>query len=119
MTQLLKSSIKPELLNTFLQVYAELMIDKEKDQHYKINKAVFKKAIFHNAIVPFYASLKPSYHIGKQHYLERAITYGSFTSVLRQVCKANNVRYETAIIYDKSGYETEYRIYILNNITTD
>jgi hypothetical protein len=112
MTQLLKTAISPELLQTFLQLYAEKYELIDHRFYYKINKAVLKKALFHNAIVPFYACLKPSYHMSKQYYLERAITYGSFTTVLRQVCKANNVRYETEIIYDKSAYETEYHIYI-------
>ena len=36
------------------------------------------------------------YHNSKKKYLERKLTYNSFTTVLRQICNFNNITYTTS-----------------------
>ena len=112
-TQLLKAAIDPQLFCNFLQSYAEVCVENDQ-KYYRVNKAVFKKAVFHDAIKPFYTSLKPAYHLSKQYFLERPATcYSAFTTVLRQVCNANNIPFKTMLVYGKSDYETVYYLSVM------
>ena len=54
---------------------------------------------------------KPYYHLSKRKYLEKKVTYNSFTTVLRQICNYNKIIYTSQIKYDKSKYEIVYYIY--------
>ena len=38
------------------------------------------------------------------------MTYTAFTTVLRQICKFNHIKYTTKIRYEKSTYEIVYYI---------
>ena len=57
-------------------------------------------------------SCKPFYHISKQKYLERKLTYNNFTTILRQICNFNKINYTSQIKYDKSTYDIIYYIYL-------
>ena len=45
-------------------------------------------------------------------YLDKKLTYNSFTTILRQICNYNKITYTSQIKYDKSSYEITYYIYI-------
>ena len=47
----------------------------------------------------------------RQKYLDKKLTYNSFTTVLRQICNFNKVKYVSQIKYDKSTYDIVYYIY--------
>lgn len=81
-----------------------------KKDSYLVTKAVFKRADIHNLIAPFIALIKPYYYLSKQHYVDRAINYNNFITILRQLCNVNNIKYESNIVYIKSNYEIEYTI---------
>ena len=40
------------------------------------------------------------------------LTYNSFTTIIRQICKYNQITYTSQIKYDKSTYEIVYYIYM-------
>jgi hypothetical protein len=83
----------------------------KNEKHYTFNLDSFKKGIFNKEIIKFFENLKPYYFISKQKYLERKITYNSFTTILRQICNNNKIIYTSQIIYNKSSYNIVYYIY--------
>jgi hypothetical protein len=84
----------------------------KNDKHYTLNIESFKKGIFKETIPKFLEFCIPYYHISKRKYLERKLTYKSFTTVLRQICNANKITYTSQIKYDKSSYNIVYYIYL-------
>jgi hypothetical protein len=105
-TQIFKKQVPNETLNALLED-----IGTQCDKYYIINNESYKRGLFTNSIPLFIDSCKPFYHISKQKYLERKLTYNSFTTVLRQICNFNKVRYTSQIKYDKSKYDIVYYIY--------
>jgi hypothetical protein len=83
----------------------------KNDKHYVINNAAYKRGIFTGDIVKFIEFCTPYYHVSKRYYLERKLSYKSFTTILRQICNCNNITYTSQVTYDKSNYEIVYYIY--------
>jgi hypothetical protein len=105
-TQIFKKMIPTEKIFTLLDL---LCIKNNK--HYVFDLNSFKKGIFTQDINVFLEECKPFYHISKKKYLEKKITYNSFTTVLRQICNFNKIIFTSQIKYDKSNYEIIYYIY--------
>lgn len=83
-----------------------------KNQHYyTFNNDAFKKGIFNENIQSFLLFCSPYYHISKRKYLEKNITYKMFTTILRQICNFNQIKYSSNIKYDKSKYDIIYNIF--------
>lgn len=83
----------------------------KNDKHYILNIDAFKKGMYNEIIVNFFEESKEYYHNSKKKYLERKITYNSFVTVIRQICKLNKITYTSQIKYDKSKYDIVYIIY--------
>jgi hypothetical protein len=83
----------------------------KNEKHYTFNNISFKKGTYSEDIQQFMDFCKPYYHISKRKYLEKKLTYNSFTTVLRQICNYNKITYTTQIKYDKSSYDILYYIY--------
>ena len=62
-------------------------------------------------------SCRKYYHISKRKYLDKQLTYNSFITIIRQICKHNNIQYKNENKYDKSNYVIYYYIYIPTEIT--
>jgi hypothetical protein len=105
MTQIFKTSIPNNLLFDLLD-----LICIKNDKFYTLNLDAYKKGIYNNNIQQFIETCKSYYHISKQKYLERKITYNSFTTILRQICNNNNINYTYKIKYNKSTYSIYYYI---------
>jgi X-X-X-Leu-X-X-Gly heptad repeat protein len=82
----------------------------KEENTYIFNNNAYKKGIFDNNIPPFLEECKPYYHASKQKYVEKKMTYTAFTTVLRQICNFNDIKYTTKIRYEKSTYEIVYYI---------
>ena len=95
--------------NNFIELLEDIGTKTEK--YYIINNESYKRGLFTNSIPGFIESCKPFYHLSKQKYLERKLTYNSFTTVLRQICNYNKIKYTSQIKYDKSNYDIVYYIY--------
>tara|TARA_Y100000591_G_C21551004_1_gene553684 strand:- start:109 stop:480 length:372 start_codon:yes stop_codon:yes gene_type:complete len=80
-------------------------------EYYKLDKILFKKLEYHNLLNNFLQSLKQYYYSNKQLYLERTMTYNNFLTIIRQICKYNNITIKKQIIYQKDTYSIEYYIY--------
>jgi hypothetical protein len=107
--QTFKNKIPTELLFELLD-----NICSKNDKYYIINNDSYKKGVFTNTISEFFEKCKPYYHLSKQKYLERKMTYNTFTTVLRQICNFNKITYTSQIKYDKSNYNIIYYVYFAN-----
>ena len=104
--QIFKSNPDNKFLFDLLQ---KICIKNEK--YYLIDKIAFKKGLLSNDIKNFFTSLLSYYYTSKLYYVNRDINYNSFLTVVRQICKANEIRYISKIKYDKSKYEIIYYLY--------
>ena len=110
-SQLFKEPMPIELLFQLLD-----KISVKYDDHYEVCNLSFKKGMYSKSIPEFIEQCKPYYHNSKQKYLERSITYSSFITIIRQICKASSLKYKTNIRYDKTHYCIVYHIYILEHL---
>ena len=106
-TQIFKKNVPNELVFNLLNA-----ICLKNDKHYTFNIESFKKGLFKEIISKFIEDCKPYYHLSKRKYLERKLSYNSFTTILRQICNFNKITYTSKIKYDNSTYCIVYYIYI-------
>jgi len=106
-SQIFKKKVPTDLIFGLLD---EVCLKNEK--HYTFNINAFKKGVFSEKIQSFINECVPYYHISKKKYLDKKLTYNSFTTILRQICNYNKITYTSQIKYDKSSYEITYYIYI-------
>ena len=104
--QIFKREIPDEIVLQFLD---DVCIKTNK--HYTLNTIIFKQGVYNGTIQNFINTCIPYYHISKRKYLERKLTYNSFTTILRQICKFNKFTYTSQIHYDKSCYDIIYYIF--------
>jgi len=104
--QIFKTSIPSDMLFELLE-----KVCNKTEKYYTINNNSYKKGIFTKDIPEFLEKCIPYYHVSKRKYLECKLTYNSFTTVLRQICKFNATKYTSQIKYDKSKYDIVYYIY--------
>jgi len=81
------------------------------DKYYLVDINCYKKILFHKYHEPFLKRLRKHYYYSKLYYLDREFNYASFTNIVRQICKSNNVAFESKIIYHESTYTIDYFIY--------
>ncbi len=104
--QIFKNKIMDEILFSLLEKLCQ-----KTEQYFIFNFESYKKGIYSEDIQNFIDYCKPYYHISKRKYLEKKLTYNSFVTVLRQICKFNKITYTSQIKYDKSSYNIIYYIY--------
>ena len=104
--QIFKNSIPNEI---FFELLDSMCLKNEK--HYIFNIDSFKKGVFKEVIQKFLENCRVYYHLSKRKYLDRKLTYNSFTTIIRQICNFNKITYTSQIKYDKSAYTIVYYIY--------
>jgi len=102
-SQIFKQPIPNELVYDFLNNNAMM-----HDQTYIFNPNMFKKAMYNCRISVFVNSCRPYYHLSKQKYLNKANTFNSFMTLIRQICNYNKIAYTSKVQYDKSNYDIVY-----------
>jgi hypothetical protein len=105
-TQIFKKNITTDSLYLLLDKIAL-----KTEKCYIFNNESYKKGVLQEDIQKFLEECKEYYHISKQKYLEKKLSYNTFTTVLRQICKYNKITYTTQIKYDKSTYNIIYLLY--------
>ena len=106
MSQIFRKDIPNELLFKLLEDNAV-----KTHKYYIVNNVFYKKLQFNNHLYPFLQSLMDYYHLSKQYYLTRSMNYIKFITVIRQICKFNNLSFTSTLSYDKSKYNISYFIY--------
>ena len=79
---------------------------------YTFTKHHYKVAMFRGLLQPWLLALKPYYHVSKQHYVDRPMTYFNFITVLRQLCHAQKeASYTMDKVYADARYEIVYHFH--------
>jgi len=86
-------------------------ISLKKDKYYVIDINAFRKMVFHEYHKEFLKQIIECYYLSKQFYVTRKLTYNSFTNIIRQICKQNNIMFTSNIKYGESKYSIEFYIY--------
>jgi hypothetical protein len=106
-SQIFKSNIPISML---IDLFEKICI--KCDNHYVLNNNAYKKGIFNGDIQQFIQNCIPYYYISKRKYLTRTLNYNHFITIIRQICKHLNIRYNNKIRYEKSTYDIVYNIYL-------
>jgi hypothetical protein len=107
---MLKQIVKVPIPNSLLFDLLESTTLKT-DKYYLVDINCYKKILFHKYHEPFLKRLRKHYYYSKLYYLDREFNYASFTNIVRQICKSNNIAFESKIIYHESTYTIDYFIY--------
>jgi hypothetical protein len=110
---------KTEIPNNVLFDFLEQVNSFKNEKYFLIDKDSFKKAQFHQVLEPFVESLDEYYHLSKKFYIERKLNYTRFATIIRQICKRNEIPFSSTIKYDKSSYNIIYYIYHNNDDDKD
>jgi|UniRef100_A0A6C0JMQ3 hypothetical protein len=110
-SQIFRKNVPSEILFKLLD-----KICFKTDKYYLIDMNAFRKLIFHNYHTEFCEKLKEYYNLSKLFYLERKMVYNSFTNIVRQICKLNNIMFTSQIKYNESKYNIDFFIYYEGNL---
>lgn len=87
-----------------------------ENNYYLFNILVFKKLLYEEKIYTFLKKLENYYYKNKYFYITRnPITYNQFNTVLKQICKKNNIQISIIKKYIRSKYNTELCIFCKND----
>lgn len=104
--QIFKDQVPINLLIELLE-----KICTKTDKYYLVNVESFKRMVFHEYQYNFLDSIRDYYHKSKQFYIDRKLSYNSFTNIIRQICKSNDHNFSSKIKYNESKYNIEFFIY--------
>ena len=104
--QIFKKNVPNDLLFTLLD-----QICFKTDTYYFIDNNAYRKLLFYNLDKEFTDDLLEYYHLSKQFYVLRKMTYKSFTNIIRQICKQNSIQFNTEMKYNESKYNITFNIY--------
>jgi len=122
-SQIFKDKIPIEMLFSLLELGTTIkQTDQQDDQqddpqtdhknYYIINKILFKKLQYNSHINTFIDKIAQYYFLSKQFYVTRVINYNNFLTIIRQICKINDTKFDKKIIYTKNNYDIIYYIYV-------
>tara|TARA_B100000424_G_C22913054_1_gene485778 strand:+ start:516 stop:842 length:327 start_codon:yes stop_codon:yes gene_type:complete len=103
-----KEEVHSKILYDFLKIHCIL-----ENNFYILDKLVYKKYEYNNQIDLLKDNLKEKYKKSKKFYLERENNYNNLLTIIRHLCKNNNINYSSKIKYDKNKYNI---IYYIENI---
>lgn len=106
-SQIFKKTYPKESFINFIEKFAY----NNNNNYYLINKSYYKRAIFLDIIKDFIHDIKDYYHVSKRKYIDNIDNYSKFITIIRQLCKINNINFASKIIYSKSTYDITYYIY--------
>ena len=103
-----REEISNEILYDFLKIYCTI-----ENNFYVLDKLIYKKYEYNNQIDLLKNKLKEKYKLSKRFYLERENSYNNLLTIIRHLCKKNDINYMSKIKYDKNKYNI---IYYIENI---
>jgi hypothetical protein len=80
-----------------------------------IDMPTYHNGIHKGLIQQFMERCQPYYVPSKQFYATNELTYKSFLTVVRHICKTNSIEYSHHIQYSYSIYQTVYNIRVPEN----
>jgi hypothetical protein len=109
--QIFCKSVPNQILFNFLE-----NVCLKTDKYYLFDLNAYRKMIFYGYHEEFCENLKEYYHLSKQFYLERKMTYNTIATIFRQICKNKNIAFTTKIKYNESVYNINYLIYFSSSL---
>jgi hypothetical protein len=107
-----KSPVPMETLYEFLDKFC-IKNAKCKNKYYLLDATAFRKIQYHITWYnSFVQQIAPYYHTSKQMYLTRPLTYNNLVTIIRQICKMNDVIFFKRVSYSKDDYNNDYTITI-------
>jgi hypothetical protein len=104
-TTIFKKDISNIILYDFLDSHCVL-----ENNYYILDRESYKKYEFNNQISDFYKTMEQYYKKNKKYYIEREYSYNNLLTIIRQICRKNNIVYINKIKYNKSKYNIIYYI---------
>lgn len=105
--------MKNQLLKGFVEEFEPFIKQHcmQEEGKYIVDFNVFKRLMYDDDLSKFMELLKNYYYKNKYYYLEESnMTYNRFSTIIRQLCKNNDVTYERNIKYIMSKYTVSYKI---------
>lgn len=106
-SQIFKTNVPNE---TFFSFIESIKSNNDDTNMIVINNDSYKRSILKNGLQDFLDKILNYYHISKRHYVTRKMSYSKFTTIIRQICKQNQISYTSKIKYFRSTYEIIYYI---------
>tara|TARA_Y100001970_G_scaffold292133_1_gene432112 strand:- start:15916 stop:16260 length:345 start_codon:yes stop_codon:yes gene_type:complete len=104
-SSLFKEDISNEILYNFLKINCKV-----ENNYYILSKEIFKKYEYNNELNSLLDNLKNKYKKSKEFYINRVINYNNLLTIIRQICKLNNIKFLKEIKYNKNDYSIIYYI---------
>lgn len=108
--------VKPGPPNSLLYTLLQNTCYAQTDKCFIVTLASYKKGVFTGSIESFYKELAQYYQKSKMFYLTRKNSYKKFLTIIRQLCNWHNIMYTNEIIYEKSTYEINYKIFVCESM---
>ena len=108
-TSYFKQTVPPILLFTLLKDLCVV-----NNNCYMLTIYSFQRGVHDGKIQKFISDCTPYYLENKQSYVTKELTYKSFLTVVRHICKTNNIKYDRHIQYQHSNYQIVYFIHTLD-----
>lgn len=105
--------LSPIPLQRLLTLLRELCVI--SNHRFILDMPTFYNGLHKGSIQQFMADCRPCYLPSKQFYATNELTYKSFLTVVRHVCKIHRLSYTSQIQYSHSLYQVVYYI----NVPTD
>ena len=106
-SQIFKSNVPNEVFFSFIE---KIKSNNDDTNMIVINNDSYKRSTLKNELQDFLDVILEYYHISKRHYLTRKMSYSKFITIIRQICKQNQISYTSKIKYFRSTYEIIYYI---------
>ena len=106
MNQIFKKNVPKNVLFDLLE-----QISLKTEKYYVVDINSYRKILFHNLNTDFINTITEYYHLSKQFYATRKLTYNSFITIIRHICKSANIIYTSNMRYNESKYNIDYHIY--------
>lgn len=86
----------------------------KKDKYYLIDFNAFRLLQFRELYPEFSKKIIDAYKPSKQYFVTRPLSYNSFITIVRHICRVNRVDFNTKFNYQHSQYNIDYYIYHQN-----
>lgn len=96
-------------INVLYDVLDKICIKKEK--YYLFDFNAFRLLQYHELYPEFSQKIIQAYKPSKQFFVTRPLTYNSFITILRHICRVNHVNFKTKFNYQHSLYNIDYYIH--------
>ena len=83
----------------------------KKEKYYIIDFNSYRLLQFHDLYTDFAERIIQAYKPSKQKYVSRTLTYNSFVTIVRHICRINGIPFDTKFNYQYSLYNIDYYIY--------